>query len=231
MDPGGELVYMQQRYYDPVMMRFLSPDPIGTSAQNFNLYWYANNNPYTFVDPDGRHPTTGSRLPVDGGSAAVKSFPSTEDEELRRTREPARAAVRQAAETLDTVGDVAEEIYYQAAGVGFFARLGSLLRFGRSAPNINPNKVNHVFGEASHKLDDLVRASGGSQEAAYRAVQEAANLALRQGKLLTGPNGILPGGQAGHVLRVNGVNVQLVGGRVVDGKVHIGSFSRRFLSD
>jgi hypothetical protein len=22
---------------------------------NFNRYWYANNNPYKFVDPDGRH--------------------------------------------------------------------------------------------------------------------------------------------------------------------------------
>ncbi len=34
--------------------RFLSPDPKPADEQNFNRYWYANNNPYTFVDPDGR---------------------------------------------------------------------------------------------------------------------------------------------------------------------------------
>jgi hypothetical protein len=48
---------MQQRYYDPVALRFLSPDPVDVSASdggNFNRYWYANNNPYKFTDPDGR---------------------------------------------------------------------------------------------------------------------------------------------------------------------------------
>lgn len=48
---------MQQRYYDPVIGRFYSNDPVGFSADNpmlFNRYAYANNNPYKFVDPDGR---------------------------------------------------------------------------------------------------------------------------------------------------------------------------------
>jgi hypothetical protein len=48
---------MQQRYYDPAIGRFLSVDQVtassGTGA-NFNRYWYANNNPYAFTDPDGR---------------------------------------------------------------------------------------------------------------------------------------------------------------------------------
>ena len=51
------LSYMQQRYYDPSVGRFLSTDPVAansTSGANFNRYWYANNNPYRFVDPDGR---------------------------------------------------------------------------------------------------------------------------------------------------------------------------------
>jgi len=55
---------MKARYYDPVALRFLSPDPVyvdsGTGG-NFNRYWYANNNPYTYTDPDGRHPT-GTRI-------------------------------------------------------------------------------------------------------------------------------------------------------------------------
>jgi len=69
-----------------------------------------------------------------------------------------------------------------------------------------------------------VRASGGSAENAYQAVQEAANQALRAGLLKPGANGVLPGVGGGAVLNVNGVNVQLIGGRVMDGVVHIGSF-------
>ncbi|GJI96014.1 hypothetical protein RugamoR57_27320 [Duganella caerulea] len=51
------LVYMQQRYYDPSSARFLSIDPILTdvnTARSFNRYAYAANNPYRYIDPDGR---------------------------------------------------------------------------------------------------------------------------------------------------------------------------------
>lgn len=41
---------------EPAAARFLSPDPAPADEENFNRYWYANNNPYTFVDPDGRKP-------------------------------------------------------------------------------------------------------------------------------------------------------------------------------
>jgi RHS repeat-associated protein len=56
-DTATGLDYMQQRYYDPQVGRFLSVDPVtansGTGA-NFNRYWYADNNPYKFTDIDGR---------------------------------------------------------------------------------------------------------------------------------------------------------------------------------
>ncbi|MBB2486349.1 RHS repeat-associated core domain-containing protein [Mitsuaria sp. WAJ17] len=58
-DAETELVYMQQRYYDPIAGRFLSVDPIVTDAntgKGFGLYTYVDNNPYTKVDPDGREP-------------------------------------------------------------------------------------------------------------------------------------------------------------------------------
>ena len=55
-DAATGLTYAQQRYYDPVLGRFLSVDPVlpNDNGGSFNRYWYANNNPYKFVDPDGR---------------------------------------------------------------------------------------------------------------------------------------------------------------------------------
>jgi RHS repeat-associated protein len=56
-DAATGLTYMQQRYYDPQIGRFLSVDPV--TALNdpvalFNRYMYAGNNPINAVDPDGR---------------------------------------------------------------------------------------------------------------------------------------------------------------------------------
>jgi len=58
------LVYMQARYYDPVIGRFYSNDPLGyRGVHSFNRYAYANNNPYKYIDPDGREATRiGQRL-------------------------------------------------------------------------------------------------------------------------------------------------------------------------
>ncbi|WP_407468852.1 RHS repeat-associated core domain-containing protein [Xanthomonas campestris pv. raphani] len=56
-DSATGLSYMQQRYYDPQIGRFLSVDPVmayDNPSGAFNRYWYANNNLYRFTDPDGR---------------------------------------------------------------------------------------------------------------------------------------------------------------------------------
>ncbi|MBL8343351.1 MAG: RHS repeat-associated core domain-containing protein [Rubrivivax sp.] len=64
-DVDTGLVYMQQRYYEPLVGRFLSVDPVTADAKtgdHFNRYVYAENNPYLFVDPDGRAPCTGTKI-------------------------------------------------------------------------------------------------------------------------------------------------------------------------
>ena len=56
-DAETGLVYMGARYYDPVIGRFISTDPKGFDEGNIhshNRYAYANNNPYRYVDPDGK---------------------------------------------------------------------------------------------------------------------------------------------------------------------------------
>jgi RHS repeat-associated protein len=69
LDVATGMNYMQQRYYDPSIGRFLSVDPVtadGNTGGNFNRYWYANNNPYRFTDPDGRDPGDLTTWPVPG---------------------------------------------------------------------------------------------------------------------------------------------------------------------
>ena len=48
--------YLNARYYDPKVGRFLSPDTIlgaNGGLQGYNLFAYCNNNPVMFVDLDG----------------------------------------------------------------------------------------------------------------------------------------------------------------------------------
>lgn len=58
MDAATGLTYMQQRYYDPSLGKFLSVDPVtaysSADPRQFNRYAYAFDNPYKFIDPDGR---------------------------------------------------------------------------------------------------------------------------------------------------------------------------------
>ncbi len=56
-DVATGLTYMQQRYYDDEIGRFLVPDPVGPEEDfinHFNRYNYAQNNPVRYTDPDGR---------------------------------------------------------------------------------------------------------------------------------------------------------------------------------
>lgn len=59
LDSDTGLLYTGARYYDPTIGRFMAIDPAPFTEKNihsFNRYSYANNNPYRYVDPDGRFP-------------------------------------------------------------------------------------------------------------------------------------------------------------------------------
>jgi RHS repeat-associated protein len=56
VDEDTDLIYMQARYYDPSMGRFMSVDPLAPSPGRLwalNRYTYANNNGYRYTDPTG----------------------------------------------------------------------------------------------------------------------------------------------------------------------------------
>lgn len=67
-DAATGLSYMQQRYYDQDLGRFLSVDPVPAQPRKsitFNRYWYAAGNPYKFIDPDGRYVCSGGKVDCD----------------------------------------------------------------------------------------------------------------------------------------------------------------------
>ena len=47
------LYYYRARYYDPVLKRFLSEDPIGLAGGSLSFYSYVNGNPVSYADPLG----------------------------------------------------------------------------------------------------------------------------------------------------------------------------------
>jgi RHS repeat-associated protein len=77
LNGGVTLQYFGARYYDPSGARFMSIDPVGFSEGNihsFNRYAYGNNNPFKFVDPDGRSPESPLMDQVVGDQASVDVF-------------------------------------------------------------------------------------------------------------------------------------------------------------
>ena len=91
---------------------------------------------------------------------------------------------------------------------------------------IDVNRLNHIFGKSEHALEGLV-TKYGSQVNAFKAVEDAANRALKNGTLTPGADGVLP--RIGSIINVGGMDVRLIGGRILDGKVILSSFSRRGL--
>ncbi len=79
-DADSGLAYFGARYYDPVVGRFMAIDPAGFDEANlhsFNRYAYGNNNPYRYIDRDGRLafliPLVG--LVAGGGLAMLANHP------------------------------------------------------------------------------------------------------------------------------------------------------------
>jgi len=52
-DTGTGEIYLRNRYYEPSLGRFTSPDPMGYAAKEMNLYNYAGSDPVNRWDPMG----------------------------------------------------------------------------------------------------------------------------------------------------------------------------------
>jgi RHS repeat-associated protein len=87
LDASG-LYFMRARYYNPLLSRFISSDPIGLAGGQPNFYAYAYNSPMNFVDPMGLSGSAGPGelqapkpppphpMACDGGDCKVQGRPN-----------------------------------------------------------------------------------------------------------------------------------------------------------
>jgi RHS repeat-associated protein len=64
---GTGLYYYRARYYNPVVQRFISQDPIGLAGSDTNLYAYTLNSPTNFADPGGKCPLCAAGVAAEFG--------------------------------------------------------------------------------------------------------------------------------------------------------------------
>ncbi len=121
-DAATGLNYMQARYYDPVIGRFLSNDPVGFvegGIGHFNRYAYTGNDPVNHTDPTGR-------AACPGLCGRARSDPS-----FYREREVLTEAAEAQLDNVHTGLDVAGltpgvGIVADAANAGLYAARGDL---------------------------------------------------------------------------------------------------------
>jgi RHS repeat-associated protein len=82
----GNIYFMQARFYDPFLGRFMSPDilvPDPANPQTLNRYAYVTGNPMLFVDPDGLcgldplHPENNNTIGLCGPGTTI-TYPEDE---------------------------------------------------------------------------------------------------------------------------------------------------------
>jgi RHS repeat-associated protein len=123
-DPETGLVYMQARYYDAEVGRFLSVDPVGPSAGSpfsFNRFSYVNNNPIVNIDPDG---TTCTRS---GSSESYECHVDSNDGKFTdRQIKDTNKAYTDTVNTLNSHPNATVAVTVQ--GVSFKAKAGDVAR-------------------------------------------------------------------------------------------------------
>jgi uncharacterized protein RhaS with RHS repeats len=111
---------MQARYYDPVIGRFYSNDPVGFNPNNihsFGRYTYGNNNPYRYTDPDGRDA-------VESINHWAKGFMDVQKSVTSHAKSVRASASK---ENLDALSEGMQVAGIGAASVGAEPQAGALL--------------------------------------------------------------------------------------------------------
>jgi RHS repeat-associated protein len=157
VDPDTGLSYFGARYYDPVVGRFMGVDPQHFDENNlhsFNRYAYANNNPYRYVDPDGRSPLDIGFLLYDLGSLAHA---------LYQGNGVGEAAIGVGLSVVGVISPV--------PGTGAALKAARVAEHAVEAGRV-ANEVGHVAQEAGFAAKETVTVQRWMSKAELKATQE-----------------------------------------------------------
>ena len=156
-DADTGLSYFGARYYDPLVGRFMGIDPVGFdegNLQSFNRYAYANNNPYRYVDPDGRSPLDIGFLLYDLGSLAHA---------LYQGNGVGEAAIGVGLSVVGVISPV--------PGTGAALKAARVAEHAVEAGRV-ANEVGHVAQEAGFAAKETVTVQRWMSKAELKATQE-----------------------------------------------------------
>lgn len=206
-DPDSELVYMQARYYDPAAGRFLSRDPVMLKAgdsHGFNRYSYANDNPITNIDLDGR-----SSCP---GQSKFVCIQSDTYNASRSAGETVQASPTVRAAMVSGMGTVSVSAKETKEKIGFIKRdakgeLGAI-----ASTDATTSSSRTTDSATAAKPEDAVAVIHGHIDGRSDGVVSPADARpLAQGL----PNGVVSEGRVGVTELVNGrLQFQMLEGRM-----------------
>jgi RHS repeat-associated protein len=211
----------EARWYDVEAGRFLSIDPVWkgqapplhllTNPQWLHAYAYGGADPLGTVDPDGMILDTIWDL----GSLTYSAVTFINDPSWINAGWVAADVVALAVPILPASGGARAGVK-RAVAKGAKAAGEATVAAPEAARAVDPNKLHHIFERGGHGLGDVVEAAG-SRQAAFEAMEEAAQSAFNAGKLTQVRPGVFEG-----PVNVGGLNVT-VRGAAVDGAFRIGS--------
>lgn len=188
------------RFYDVQIGRWNVPDPMADDYESSSPYTFVRNNPLIYVDPDGMSDTLvnpNDLKPVNVIAYAPKIKPFTGfwgtldyywsggivgHWRYNKNGEPIGLA---------PIGGTPPDVSFSPLSLEDFKEL---FKLGSSVKKIiSTERLTHIFGKSEHALSSLV-AKFGSEQKAFEAVENAANKALKAGKLTPNSGGILPSG-------------------------------------
>lgn len=146
------------RYYDPVAGRFFSTDPIDfTNGGNFNRYGYAKDNPFKYIDPDGRQDDDIQRVTVTGKRPDPFSSPVPSGFiDLIKQIFPSTKNVPVVPKEVPKVDDACVQNYLKAnypEGASSVINFGNLQQF---YPSNNSNAVAEILNTAHLGAEKII---------------------------------------------------------------------------
>jgi len=190
--------YYGARYYRPDLGRFMSVDPAGidiTNPQSWNRYAYVQNNPYTFVDPDGEAVVLAA-VAIAGGLILLN--PDTIGEKARSGFDFAKIATLEAVAGFGVgkaVGFVGRKV--SGAIINRSQRLRKFFKTGAEDAPIEFTKPGEEFvrvGKRPENLKVTFKNPGGTQGGTFAFPKKTFEKIGRDPKKLKNL-GDLPGGE------------------------------------